>query len=61
MATLLARLQDRFAVLAGGGGQARWDTLRSALRWSWDLLDDDERSALAQCAVFPEPFDAARR
>lgn len=50
--TLLARLEARFKLLRGKAG-----TLHGAIEWSWNLLDDDERSALAQCSVFRGGFD----
>ncbi|MBX3246503.1 MAG: hypothetical protein KF901_04905 [Myxococcales bacterium] len=50
--TLLERLDERFSLLASEQG-----TLDEAIAWSWDLLDDTERRALAQCAVFRSGFD----
>jgi predicted ATPase/DNA-binding SARP family transcriptional activator/tetratricopeptide (TPR) repeat protein len=49
-----ARLDDRFALLAGGnrGAQARQRTLRATVDWSYDLLADTERLLLARLAVF---------
>jgi len=35
----------------------RQSTMWATIAWSWELLDDWERSALAQCAVFPSSFD----
>jgi predicted ATPase len=37
---------------------ARQKTLRGAIDWSWNLLDETERSALAQCSVFRGGFTA---
>jgi predicted ATPase/tetratricopeptide (TPR) repeat protein len=34
-------------------------TLEQAVRWSWDLLSDDERACLMQVAVFRGGFDLA--
>lgn len=34
----------------------RHSTLREAVAWSWSLLDDEEKTALAQCAVFEHGF-----
>lgn len=34
----------------------RHATLRNAISWSWSLLDDDEKSALVQCATFDCSF-----
>ncbi|XXY53422.1 tetratricopeptide repeat protein [Sorangium sp. So ce269] len=55
---LLARLGSRLDLLAsaGRGREARQATLRGAIEWSWDLLDDRERRALARCSVFRGPF-----
>ncbi|MEM9069710.1 MAG: tetratricopeptide repeat protein [Myxococcota bacterium] len=50
--TLLARLEERFALLRTSTG-----TLHGAIEWSWNLLDDAERQALAQCSVFRGGFD----
>ncbi len=52
------RLDDRFRLLAGGRrGVERHQTLRHAVAWSYDLLDDDERLVLCRCAVFAGGFD----
>ncbi|AGP40209.1 ATP-binding protein [Sorangium cellulosum] len=58
---LLARLGSRLDLLAGAarGREARQATMRSAIEWSWDLLDDRERRALACCSVFRGPFSLA--
>ncbi|WP_437568437.1 ATP-binding protein [Sorangium sp. So ce542] len=58
---LLARLGSRLDLLAGAarGREARQATMRSAIEWSWDLLDDRERRALACCSVFRGPFTLA--
>ena len=54
------RLDDRFRLLAGGRrGVERHQTLRHAVAWSYDLLDDDERLVLGRCAVFAGGFDLA--
>ncbi|WP_441291469.1 ATP-binding protein [Sorangium sp. KYC3313] len=55
---LLARLGSRLDLLAGAarGREARQATLRGAIEWSWDLLDDRERRALACCSAFHGPF-----
>ena len=55
-------LGDRLALLDGarrGGG--RHGSLRSALDWSHDLLDDEQRAVLRRVSVFAAPFrsDAA--
>ena len=52
------RLDDRFRLLAGGRrGLERHQTLRHAVQWSYELLDDDERVVLNRCAVFAGGFD----
>jgi predicted ATPase len=54
------RLGDRFRLLSGSRrGLARHQTLRQAVGWSYDLLDDDERAVLTRCAVFVGGFDLA--
>ncbi|MEM8621096.1 MAG: BTAD domain-containing putative transcriptional regulator, partial [Actinomycetota bacterium] len=45
---ILAALTDRFRVLRDVEGAG----LEDAIRWSWDLLDDTERTALHHLAVF---------
>ena len=48
------RLGDRFRLLTGGSRTAlpRQQTLRAAVDWSYDLLDDLERPLMARLAVF---------
>jgi predicted ATPase len=54
------RLGDRFRLLVGSRrGLERHQTLRHAVAWSYDLLDDDERSVLDRCSVFAGGFDLA--
>lgn len=55
---IAARLDRRFALLAGGGRDrtARQATLRGAIDWSWELLQPWEREALCQSAVFRGGF-----
>jgi predicted ATPase/class 3 adenylate cyclase len=54
---LLARMSERFRLLASGGGRHdRQATLRATLDWSWDLLAPAEKSALAQLSVFEGSF-----
>jgi predicted ATPase/DNA-binding SARP family transcriptional activator len=52
---IAARLDDRFRLLTGGSRTAmpRHRTLRAVVEWSWDLLDDDERTVARRLAVFP--------
>lgn len=52
-----ARLDERFALLTGGRGDARHETLREAVAWSYDLLTDDERRAFRRLALFVDSFD----
>ena len=52
------RLDDRFRLLVGSRrGLARHQTLRHAVAWSYDLLDDAEKALLARCSVFAGGFD----
>jgi predicted ATPase/DNA-binding CsgD family transcriptional regulator len=53
------RLDGRFRLLAGGRGPERQQTLRQAVRWSYELLNDDERNVLRHTAVFSGGFDVA--
>lgn len=55
---ILVRLADRFTLLktASRSSDPRQTSLIAALDWSWDLLNDWERSAFAQCAVFCQGF-----
>jgi predicted ATPase/class 3 adenylate cyclase len=54
------RLGDRFRLLVGSRrGLERHQTLRHAVQWSYDLLDDGERSVLNRCSVFAGGFDLA--
>ena len=48
------RLDDRFALLTGGSRTAlpRHQTLRAAVDWSWDLLEEPERVLLRRLSVF---------
>jgi predicted ATPase/DNA-binding SARP family transcriptional activator len=53
-AQIAARLDDRFRLLTGGSRTAlpRHQTLRGVVDWSWDLLDDEERTLLRRLSVF---------
>ena len=54
---LLARMSERFKLLASKGGRLdRQSTLRAAFDWSWDLLPPVEKAALAQLSVFEGGF-----
>ena len=52
------RLDQRFRLLVGSRrGLARHHTLRHAVAWSHDLLDDAEKALLDRCSVFAGGFD----
>ncbi len=52
------RLDSRFRLLTGPEhGPERQSTLRHAVGWSYDLLDDDERELLRIASVFAGGFD----
>ncbi|MGO4446991.1 NB-ARC domain-containing protein [Mycobacterium sp. 2YAF39] len=54
------RLDRRFRLLVGSRRQLeRHQTLRHAVQWSYDLLDDNEKDLLATCSVFSGGFDLA--
>ncbi|WP_405782398.1 ATP-binding protein [Streptomyces sp. NBC_00859] len=56
---LLARLDDRFRLLAGGGRGTppRHRTLRTAIGWSHELCAPEQRLLWARLSVFPGQFD----
>jgi len=58
-AELVRHLDQRFDLLAAGARNAapRHRTLRAAIDWSYQLLDDDERALFDAFAVFPAEFD----
>src|SRR5271165_5290450 len=52
------RLDHRFRLLVGSRrGLERHHTLRHAVGWSYDLLDDTEKTVLDRCSVFAGGFD----
>lgn len=52
------RLDERFGLLTGApAADARYETLRGAITWSYELLGDSERRALQQLSVFVGSFD----
>ena len=52
------RLDHRFQLLVGSRrGLERHHTLRHAVAWSYDLLDDAEKTLLERCSVFAGGFD----
>jgi predicted ATPase/DNA-binding CsgD family transcriptional regulator len=58
-AELVAHLDKRFDLLSSGARTAlpRHRTLRGAIDWSYELLDDAERTLLDRLGVFPAEFD----
>ena len=51
-------LDQRFRLLVGSRrGLERHHTLRHAVAWSYDLLDDTEKALLERCSVFAGGFD----
>jgi len=58
---ILQRLDQRFKLLKSRRRDRpeRQATLEHAIAWSWELLDEDEQAALAQCSVFRGSFDLA--
>ncbi|GHE53048.1 AfsR family transcriptional regulator [Streptomyces vinaceus] len=55
------RLDDRFRLLTGGARTVlpRQQTLRAVVDWSWDLLDEKERTVLRRLSVFAGGCDVA--
>ncbi len=52
------RLDQRFRLLVGSRrGLERHQTLRHAVAWSYDLLDEPEKALLDRCSVFAGGFD----
>jgi hypothetical protein len=52
------RLDQRFRLLVGSRrGLSRHQTLRHAVAWSYDHLDDGEKTLLERCSVFAGGFD----
>ena len=58
LAQVAARLDDRFRLLAGGRRDVlpRHQTLRAAVEWSYDLLDESERTVFDRASRFAAPF-----
>jgi predicted ATPase len=56
---IAGHLDERFRLLAGGRrrGVERHQTLRSAIEWSYSLLDETERVVFDRLGVFPASFD----
>jgi len=57
------RLDERFALLSSGSrdGIAQHQSLRAAIEWSYELLDNDEKAVFRRVSVFDSDFsiDAA--
>ncbi|MEV5946227.1 BTAD domain-containing putative transcriptional regulator [Streptomyces sp. NPDC051993] len=55
------RLDDRFRLLTSGSRTVlpRQQTLRAVVDWSWDLLDEPERTVLRRASVFAGGWDLA--
>ena len=52
------RLDQRFRLLVGSRrGLERHQTLRHAVTWSYDHLDDTEKALLERCSAFAGGFD----
>ncbi len=56
---IIARLEDRFRLLAGGPRTAlpRQQTLRATLDWSYELLTEPQQALFRQLSVFVGGFD----
>ncbi len=59
VADINLRLKDRYKLLTGGGRvlQARQQTLRALVDWSYDLLNADEQRVFYRLSVFAAGFD----
>ncbi len=55
---ILDRLENRLKLLTGGAKDlpARQQTMRGAIEWSYDLLDETERVLFERLAVFAGGF-----
>ncbi|MBN4047466.1 adenylate/guanylate cyclase domain-containing protein [Acidimicrobiaceae bacterium AH-315-P05] len=58
---ILGHLDRRFDLLTGGRGRRRerHQTLRQAVQWSYDYLDDTEQAVFRRLSVFAGDFDLA--
>lgn len=58
LGALEGRLTDRLATLVGGPRDLprRLQTMRNAITWSYDLLDDEERKVFRRVALFSGSF-----
>ena len=61
VADINARLKDRYKILTGGARvlQERQQTLRALVDWSYELLNESERTVLARLGSFVGGFDLA--
>lgn len=61
VADINARLKDRYKLLTGGarGLQARQQTLRALVDWSYELLGPSEQTLLNRLGIFVGGFDLA--
>jgi predicted ATPase/class 3 adenylate cyclase len=61
VADINARLKDRYKILTGGGRVLleRQQTLRALVDWSYDLLEENERTVLNRLSVFAGGFEMA--
>ena len=61
VAQLLDRLDDRFALLAGGNRTAppRQRSLAATVEWSYQLLEETRTAVFRAVSVFPGPFTLA--
>jgi predicted ATPase/tRNA A-37 threonylcarbamoyl transferase component Bud32 len=52
---ILAKMDDRFSLLMGGGRTTlqRQQTLRAAIDWSYGLLSEEERALMRRLTIFP--------
>lgn len=57
---IVSRLNDRFALLTGGGREAlpRHQTLQATIDWSYDLLTAGEQALLRRLCIFAGAFTA---
>lgn len=59
-AEIAGRLDDRFTFLASGrASPARHHTLRAAIAWSYDVLDEPDRRLFERLSIFPGSFPLA--
>ncbi len=58
LTSILGGLNDRFSLLTGGSRTAppRQQTLRAAVGWSYNLLNDNEKDLFCRLSVFPGSF-----